>query len=140
MLAPPDCKDRGRPASCADDRVRDAYGLVEVVPLLQRVLLVLHDEQRLARENEEYPLQRWDYFHKPVGVSHTIVGAGGGPSAILAIGGREHQKGPDWGGYPYSEAAMKHNASAEEETTDPDVAYARFPDRQDGEFREEWLP
>jgi hypothetical protein len=35
---------------------------------------------------------------------------------------------------------MKHNASAEEETTDPDVAYARFPGRHDGAFREEWLP
>ena len=106
----------------------------------QEGFLVLSGEALLIVENEEYPLQRWDYFHKPIGVSHTIVGAGGGPSAILAIGGREHQKGPDWGGYPYSEAAMKHNASAEEETTDPDVAYARFPDRQDGEFREEWLP
>jgi hypothetical protein len=35
---------------------------------------------------------------------------------------------------------MKYDASTEEETTDPDVAYARFPDRQDAEFREDWLP
>ena len=35
---------------------------------------------------------------------------------------------------------MKHDASAEGETTDADVAYARFPDRQDAEFREGWLP
>ena len=59
---------------------------------------------------------------------------------ILAIGAREHQHGDDWGGYPYSELAMKHDASAEEETTDPDVAYARFPDRQPGEYRDGWLP
>ena len=35
---------------------------------------------------------------------------------------------------------MKHNASAEEETTDPDVAYARFPERQSTAYREGWLP
>jgi hypothetical protein len=34
---------------------------------------------------------------------------------------------------------MRHDASAEEETTDPQVAYARFPQRQPGEFREDWL-
>jgi hypothetical protein len=59
--------------------------------------------------------------------------------AILAIGARE-QEGDDWGGYPYSEPAMKHNASAEEETTEPKVAYARLPARREGEFRDEWLP
>jgi hypothetical protein len=73
-------------------------------------------------------------------VPHTIVGAGSGPSAILAIGARIDSVGENWGGYPYSEPAMKHDASAEEETTDPNVAYARFPDRRDGEFREDWLP
>jgi len=73
-------------------------------------------------------------------VPHTIVGAGSGPSAILAIGAREHQAGPGWGGYPYSEVAMKHDASAEEETTSAKLAYARFPERQEGEFREDWLP
>ncbi len=35
---------------------------------------------------------------------------------------------------------MTHDASAEEETTEPKVAYARFPARQPGEFREDWLP
>ena len=35
---------------------------------------------------------------------------------------------------------MKHDASAEEETTEPEVAYARFPRRTEGEFREDWLP
>jgi hypothetical protein len=34
---------------------------------------------------------------------------------------------------------MTHDASAPEETTSADVAYARFPDRVAGEFREEWL-
>jgi uncharacterized cupin superfamily protein len=106
----------------------------------QEGFLVLSGEALLIVEDEEHPLRQWDYFHCPVPVPHTIVGAGSGPSAILAIGAREHQDGEDWGGYPYSDVAMKHDASAEEETRDADVAYARFPDRQDAEFREGWLP
>ena len=63
-----------------------------------------------------------------------------GLAAILAIGARENAEG-DWGGYPYSEVAMQaRTQSAEEETTDQEVAYARFPKRVDGEFREGWLP
>lgn len=106
----------------------------------QEGFLVLQGSGTLVVEGEERPLRQWDYFHCPPGVPHTIVGAGSGPSAILAIGAREKQDGPDWGGYPYSDVAMKHDASAEEATTDPDVAYARFPSRQDGDFREDWLP
>jgi uncharacterized cupin superfamily protein len=106
----------------------------------QEGFLVLSGEALLIVEDEEQPLRQWDYVHTPVPVPHTIVGAGSAPSAILAIGAREHQAGAGWGGYPFSEVAMKHDASAEEETTDPDVAYARFTDRTDGEFREDWLP
>jgi uncharacterized cupin superfamily protein len=106
----------------------------------QEGFLVLSGEALLIVEDEEHPLRQWDYIHTPVPVPHTIVGAGSGPSAILAIGARDKQSGPDWGGYPYSDVAMKHDASAEEETTDPNVAYARFPDRSEGEFREGWLP
>ena len=106
----------------------------------QEGFLVLSGEALLIVQDEKQPLRQWDYFHCPPDVPHTIVGAGPGPSAILAIGAREKQHGPDWGGYPYSDVAMEHDASAEEETTEPDVAYARFPSRQDGEFREGWLP
>ena len=106
----------------------------------QEGFLVLSGEALLIVEDEEHPLRQWNYIHTPVPVPHTIVGAGSGPSAILAIGARDKQSGPDWGGYPYSDVAMKHDASAEEETTDPNVAYARFPDRSEGEFREGWLP
>ncbi|HEY2209181.1 MAG TPA: cupin domain-containing protein [Gaiellaceae bacterium] len=106
----------------------------------QEDFLVLSGEALLIVEDGERPLLQWDFFHCPKGVPHTIVGAGSGPSAILALGAREKQAGRDWGGYPYSELAMKHDASAEEETTNPNVAYARFPDRREGEFREDWLP
>jgi uncharacterized cupin superfamily protein len=105
----------------------------------QEGFLVLAGEALLIVEDEEKPLRQWDFFHCPAPVPHTIVGAGSGPSVILAIGAREHADG-DWGGYPYSELAMRHDASAEEETTEPDVAYARFPDHQPGEYRDGWLP
>lgn len=105
----------------------------------QEDFLVLSGEALLIVEDKERPLRQWDFFHCPPDIPHTIVGAGSGPSAILALGAREKQGGPDWGGYPYSEQAMKHDASAEEETRDPNVAYARFPDRREGEFREDWL-
>lgn len=106
----------------------------------QEGFFVLSGEALLIVEDVERPLRQWDYFHCPVPVPHTIVGAGTGPSAILAIGAREHQAGPDWGGYPYSEVAMKHGASAEEETTEADVAYARFPDSEPTEYQDGWLP
>jgi uncharacterized cupin superfamily protein len=106
----------------------------------QEGFLVLSGEALLVVHDEEHPLRQWDYFHKPAGVSHTIVGAGSGPSAILAIGGREHQEGPGWGGYPLSDVAMKHDAASPEATNDPKVAYGRFPERQPGEYRDGWLP
>jgi len=106
----------------------------------QEGFLVLSGEALLIVDDEERPLRQWDYFHKPPRVSHTIVGAGSGPSAILAIGAREHQDGPDWGGYPVSDVAMKHDAASREATNDPKVAYGRFPGRQPGEFPEGSLP
>jgi uncharacterized cupin superfamily protein len=106
----------------------------------QEGFLVLSGEALLIVEDEEHPLRQWDYVHTPVPVPHTIVGAGSGPSAILAIGAREHQAGPGWGGYPYSDVAMKHDASAEEETTKAEEAYARFPDSEPTEYQDGWLP
>jgi uncharacterized cupin superfamily protein len=104
----------------------------------QEDFLVLSGEALLIVDDEEHPLRQWDFFHCPPRAAHTIVGAGSGPAAVLAMGTRAHADG-DWGGYPYSEVAMQHDASAEEETTEPKVAYARFPARQDGQFSEGWL-
>jgi uncharacterized cupin superfamily protein len=105
----------------------------------QEGFLVLSGEALLIVEDEERPLRQWDYFHCPVRVPHTIVGAGSGPSAILAIGAREHQHGSGWGGYPFSDVAMRHDASAEEETTSAKLAYARFPDSEPTEYQDGWL-
>ena len=104
----------------------------------QEGFLVLSGEALLLVEGEEHSLRRWDYFHCPRNVSHTIVGAGSGPAAILALGARAIDENSL--GYPYSEVAMKHDASTEEDTTDPSVSVARFPQRQPGEFSEAWLP
>lgn len=106
----------------------------------QEGFLVLSGEALLIVEDEERPLQRWDYFHCPPNVPHTIVGAGTGPCAILALGARIDSTGDDWGSYPYSELAMKHDASAEETTTDSKAAYGRFPERTEGRFDPDWLP
>jgi uncharacterized cupin superfamily protein len=106
----------------------------------QEGFFVLSGEALLIIEGEERLLRQWDYFHCPPNLSHTIVGAGSDPSAILALGARIDSIGENWGGYPYSDLAMRHDASAEQETADPKVAYARFPQRQPGVFRASWLP
>ena len=106
----------------------------------QEGFLVLRGEALLIVEDEERPLRAWDYFHCPSSVPHTIIGAGDGPSVILALGARQHQAGPGWGAYPYSEVAMKHDASPPEETTKWGIAYGRFPAQRAEEYRDGWLP
>jgi hypothetical protein len=88
----------------------------------------------------ERPLRQWDLVHCPAGTKHVIVGAGDGPSVVLAVGARRHSTGPDWGGYPVEPAALRHGAGVEEETTEPEQAYARFVKRKPTRYREGWLP
>jgi uncharacterized cupin superfamily protein len=106
----------------------------------QEDFLVLSGEALLIVKDEERPLKQWDFVHTPPGVPHTIVGAGSGPAVILAVGAREHQRGEGWGGYPFSEVAMRRDASAERETNEPEEAYARFPKRKPTRYREGRLP
>jgi len=105
----------------------------------QEGFLVLRGEAVLIVEEQELPLRQWDYVHCPPRVAHTIVGAGSGPCAILALGARIDSVGPGWGAYPRSEVASRYDASVEQETTDPALAYARFPARRPAEFRPDWL-
>ena len=105
----------------------------------QEDFLVLSGEAILIVENEERRLRAWDFFHKPPNVSHTIVGAGDGPCVVIAVGARENQGGEGWGGYPYSDLAMKYDASAPEETNDAKVAYGRFPKGQLSPYQDGWL-
>jgi uncharacterized cupin superfamily protein len=106
----------------------------------QEDFLVLHGEAILIAEGEERPLRQWDFVHCPPNMSHTIVGAGDGPCVVVAVGARQHQDDEGWGGYKLDEAAARHDAGAEEETTDAKVAYARFPPREPARYQEGWLP
>jgi uncharacterized cupin superfamily protein len=95
----------------------------------QEDFLVLHGECLLLVEGEERRLGKWDFAHCPAGTEHIFVGAGGGPCAILMVGARRQ---PWEVVYPVHEVAQKHGASAAEETSDPDVAYANHePSRRE---------
>ena len=107
----------------------------------QEGFFVLSGEALLLVEGEERPLKQWDYVHCPKGTNHVILGAGSGPAAVLALGGRiDSVDNPNWGGYPVDAAALRHGAGVAKETTDPEVAYADVVHRTPTRFREEWLP
>ncbi len=106
----------------------------------QEDFLVLSGEALLIVEGEERPLRQWDIAHCPAGTKHTIVGAGHAPCVVLAVGAREHQNDPDWGGYSVDGAAQRHRAGVDEETTDARQAYARFTRRAPRRYRQGWLP
>jgi uncharacterized cupin superfamily protein len=106
----------------------------------QEDFLVLAGDALLVVEGEERPLRQWDFVHCPVGAKHVIVGAGNAPCVVLAVGARAHSTGPGWGGYTVDEAALRHGAGVEKETTDPQEAYARFAKRELTGYGEGWLP
>jgi uncharacterized cupin superfamily protein len=106
----------------------------------QEDFLLLAGEALLIVEGEERPLRQGDFVHCPAGTKHVIVGAGGAPCLVLAVGARAQSTGPDWGGYSVDEAALRHGAGVEQETTDPKQAYARFTKREPTRYHEGWLP
>jgi quercetin dioxygenase-like cupin family protein len=59
----------------------------------QEDFLVLRGEALLIVEGEERPLTQWDLVHCPPRTNHVIVGAGGAPCVILAVGGRAARRG-----------------------------------------------
>jgi hypothetical protein len=69
-----------------------------------------------------------------------IVGAGPSPCAVLAVGARQHQDGPGWGGYTVDDAALRRGVGVEQETADAGEAYARFPDVVTTRYQDGWLP
>ena len=106
----------------------------------QEDFLVLFGEALLIIEGEERTLRQWDFVHCPPGTNHTIVGAGSGPCLVLAVGARDRSAGPEWGGYTVDEAALRHRAGVERETTEPAEAYARFGPSELTRYRDGWLP
>jgi uncharacterized cupin superfamily protein len=106
----------------------------------QEDFLVVAGEALLIVEGEERPLRQWDFVHCPAGTKHVIVGSEAGSCVVLAVGARDRSTGPGWGGYTVDEAALRHGAGVEQETTDPHQAYARFQKREPTRYREGWLP
>jgi uncharacterized cupin superfamily protein len=106
----------------------------------QEDFLVLAGEALLIVESLERPLRQWDFVHCPAGANHIIAGAGAGPSVVLAVGARDRSIGPDWGGYPVDEVALRHGVGVEQATTDAAQAYAPLPRRKPARYREGWLP
>jgi uncharacterized cupin superfamily protein len=104
----------------------------------QEDFLVLSGEALLIVEGEERSLRAWDFVHTPARASHTIVGAGSGQCVVLAVGARVDSTGENWGGYLVDEAAQRHGAGVDEETTSQEEAYARFPRREPSPYRG-WL-
>jgi uncharacterized cupin superfamily protein len=89
----------------------------------QEAFLVLSGECKVLVDGGERLLGPWDFFHCPAGTQHVFVGAGDGPCVILMVGARSEDERLL---YPVSELAARYGASAEEETTDPKQAYAKF--------------
>jgi uncharacterized cupin superfamily protein len=106
----------------------------------QEDFLVLAGEALLIAEGHERPLRQWDFVHCPPGANHVIVGAGDVPCVVLAVGARDESTGTDWGAYTVDEAAIRHGAGVEQETTDENEAYARFTRRKPTRYRDGWLP
>ena len=106
----------------------------------QEDFLVVAGEAVLIVEGEERPLRQWDFVHCPPNAKHTIVGAGNGPCVVVAVGAREHDGKPNWGGYTVDEVAGRYGASTAVETTEPQEAYAHLTRRLPARYREGWLP
>jgi uncharacterized cupin superfamily protein len=103
----------------------------------QEAFLVVAGECVLVVEGEERPLRTWDFFHCPAGTAHMIVGAGDGPSVVIAAGARGGRRGLV---YPVEPAALARGAGVERETTKPEEVYGGFADWSRCRYRKEWLP
>jgi uncharacterized cupin superfamily protein len=106
----------------------------------QEDFLVVAGEAILIIEGDERPLRQWDFVHCPPHTKHTIVGADEGRCIVVAVGAREHEGRPDWGGYTVDEVALRHGAGVEQETSKASEAYSSVTRRQPARYREGWLP
>jgi uncharacterized cupin superfamily protein len=105
----------------------------------QEDFLVLSGEALLIVEGQERPLRQWDLVHCPPHTKHMII-AGDKPCIVLAVGARENRKATVWGGYAVDEVAVRRGVGVEEETSDANIAYARFPDPKPTAYGAGWLP
>ena len=93
----------------------------------QEAFLVLRGECVLIVEGQERSLKQWDFVHCPPQTKHVIVGAGSGPSLVLAVGARMGAAT-----YPVDEAAVRHRAGVDHEVSSPAEAYAGYSRLEEG--------
>jgi uncharacterized cupin superfamily protein len=103
----------------------------------QEDFLVVAGECLLLIDEEERPLHAWDFVHCPPDVPHIIVGAGDGPSIVIAVGARG--RGRSGIVYLASEVARRHGVSVAATTKDPREAYADLAGRERVRYGG-WLP
>ena len=105
----------------------------------QEDFLVLAGECMLIVDGEERPLKRWDLFHCPAGVDHAIVGAGDGPSLVLAVGARTGDE-DDGLVYPADPVAQKHGAGRRPRRRAARTRRTRGSRSARPRYQEGWLP
>jgi uncharacterized cupin superfamily protein len=109
----------------------------------QEAFLVLDGECTLIVEGRERRLIAWDFFYCAPDTEHIIVAANDQRAVVLAAGARGRHAA---GGLTYtvSQVAARFEASVDEETTDPAIAYteirAELPRSTFTQFRQDWLP
>ena len=103
----------------------------------QEGFLVLAGECLLLVEDQEVSLGAWDFVHCPGGTAHIIVGAGDGPSLVLAFGGRGGRREIE---YLVDPVALRHGVGVEQPTTKSREAYARLPHPKRIRCGDDWLP
>ena len=106
----------------------------------QEDFLVLSGEALLVVEGEERTIRQWDFVHCPPGTNHAIVCASDAPCLVLAVGARGRRTGRDWGAYTVDEAARRHGAGVERETSEGSEAYAGLPPSEPTRYGDGWLP
>lgn len=106
----------------------------------QEGFLVLAGTPLLLIEGEERELRPWDFVHCPPECAHTIVGAGGGPSVVLAVGTRARQAVADPHTTYLPDAFAQARGAAIADGTPQDEAYARFPPEIRGPYPGSLLP
>jgi uncharacterized cupin superfamily protein len=103
----------------------------------QEGFLVVAGRCLLIVEDEERPLETWDFFHCPPQTDHMIVGAGDEPAVVVAVGARG--RGRRGLVYPVSKTAKKLGVSVRKETTKPVEAYADLPPSRRVAYGDGWL-
>ena len=104
----------------------------------QEGFLVLAGECLLIVEGEERTLRAWDFFHCPGGTAHVVVGAGDGPSIVVAVGRARRPEGHRLPGGRRPRSRTEPASSARRRS--PREAYARSPPSRRSTYREGWLP